>query len=560
MGTFNGETIVDQTDHFLVTISSDTADTRGAAVAIASGCEGDLGILEGWFDYAWDDFPYGIWVSVGEDANNPRPHADTEWFGTSDSPHIRVYGATAANAAGLAFLGDELARMLFAAELAEVLMHASPNGWNPSNSAGEGLSRVAAAELHPLGYYRPAGSPGNGPYSTAWLQLAYRTRNMQDADTQGPPYDFVTVSEDTDGNILSFGCAIVFLYYLHSQLHYSWRQIATSWGAHLCETFAQLTGRASHSAFTEFSDVLNAHLPPGTTFAPATENVFPLSAAPPVVLVTSYGTSQGRTHRDWGRAALKAGPICEKEVYLYHQIDLTTPVSVVARAPGALAPHFSWELNGVALSSHSGPTQTTIPVRLVDTVPGMGEPAQENVPLLVTYVISDSSDRSQLTVTNLGFPGNVDALTFRAVMTEPGREVVPGQYTGSATASPRYRDYDMECRWYSDVERCNPQALGEAVIYRDALLGKLFALKNLPDPPPDQLADLADTAARYAAAAASLAATAPDVGRTLAILLPALSHALAAADTSAEITGRTTFRAAAPPPATLTDARSDGPN
>jgi hypothetical protein len=64
--------------------------------------------------------------------------------------------------------------MLFVAELAEVVMNAAPTGWNPGNSAGEALSRVAAAELHPQGYYRPAGSPNNGPYSTAWLQLDYR--------------------------------------------------------------------------------------------------------------------------------------------------------------------------------------------------------------------------------------------------------------------------------------------------------------------------------------------------------------------------------------------------
>ena len=91
----------------------------------------------------------------------------------------------------------------FVAELAEVFMRAAPTNWNPGNSGGEALSRVAAAELHPTGYYRPAGSANNGPYSTAWLQLPWRRRDTQPDGVDEDRYDFVTVSVGTDADVFS---------------------------------------------------------------------------------------------------------------------------------------------------------------------------------------------------------------------------------------------------------------------------------------------------------------------------------------------------------------------
>ncbi|MDQ4502585.1 hypothetical protein [Sinomonas sp. ASV322] len=516
------------TKNFLVTVWDDTPENRAAAEAIGSTCEADLAALEDWFNYRWADFPYGILVTVGQDGN-PNPHAVTLWSGTANSPQISVYGATVGNAAGSAAVRDELARMLFSAELAEVLMHASPNGWNPGNNAGEGLSRIAGAELHPLGYYRPAGASNNGPYSTAWLQLGYRTRDRQDAGAAGPRYDFITVSENSDTNVLSYGCAIQFLYYLHTQLHYTWRQIATSWGAHLCETFAQLTNRPSTTAFTEFSDVLNAHLPPGTSLSPTTDNVFPLSAAPPVVLVASYGKAIGHANPAQSLATLKPGVFCEESTYSYRVVDITAPVSIVARAPGAFAPRFRWSVNGVPVSGSGVTRQATVPVRVVNTAPGGSEPAKDGVPLTISYLITDLPDRSQVTITNLSFPGNIDGLDVTAVMTEAGAANL-GSTSGTTSVAPRYRDYDMEARWYLDVAACNPKSLGEAVVHRDAMLGKLFALKNLPDPSPEQLVDLAHEAVRFLESSRDLVSAAANDQSVVAALLPPLSAALTRRD------------------------------
>jgi hypothetical protein len=73
-------------------------------------------------------------------------------------------------------------------------------------------------------------------------------------------------------------------------------------------------------------------------------------------------------------------------------------------------------------------------------------------------------------------------------------------------------------------------------VYRNALLAKVFDLKNRPDPPPPEvLADLVAAAARYGAAAQELTRTASGVAGTLEELVPALAAGLVVADAAEEI-------------------------
>lgn len=526
--TFGLEDVVGWAGPFIVTVSPDTPENRAAAEAIRATAEQDLATMEDWFSYRWSDFPYGIWVSVNDDGR-PSPHADNTWYYRSQSPRIGIHGATLANAGGSPAIRDELARMLFVAELSEVFMHAAPTNWNPGNSAGEALSRVAAAELHPIGYYRPSGAPNNGPYSTAWLQLPWRRRDAQ-ADGADPRYDFVTVSVGTDADALATGCGILFLYFLHDQLRYSWKQIASSNGDHLAETFAQLTGRPQGSAFTEFADVLDAHLPPGTSVTPAIESVFPLRAHPAVLLVDTYGASHGRRRDDSiGFATLKPGPLCPEKGYDYHVVDVTTPVTVVARAPGSFAPSFQWFVGGTRV--RRGTADVTVRVRVIDTRPGTGEPALDDVPLRLRCTVTDFPANSRLDVVNLDFPGNIEGFEVKAVLSEAAVSVIPGLVFGTLTIAPRMRSYAMGMQWYQDVERCNPDALWQVGVYRNALVGKLSDLKNRPDPPPpDVLADLVAAAVRYADAARELSRTAPMVAGTLEELVPVVAAGITAAD------------------------------
>ena len=146
--TFGMQAVVGTTGPFIVTVAPDNPETRASAEAILASAAQDLATLENWFSYRWSDQPHGPWVSVSDDGD-PAPHAANTWFHGDQSPRIEVYGATLANAGGSPAIRDELARMLFVAELAEVFMHAAPTNWNPGNSGGEALSRVAAAGCRP---------------------------------------------------------------------------------------------------------------------------------------------------------------------------------------------------------------------------------------------------------------------------------------------------------------------------------------------------------------------------------------------------------------------------
>jgi hypothetical protein len=271
-----------------------------------------------------------------------------------------------------------------------------------------------------------------------------------------------------------------------------------------------------------------------------------------VILVETSGPSHGTLRKDSiGLVRLKPGPLCPEAGYDYQIIAVTSPVTVVARAPGTFAPGFLWSVGGTRV--HRGTQQVTVPVRVVDTRPGKGEPVQDGVPLRLQCTVKDFATTSQLDVVNLDFPGNVDGIEVKAVLTEQAVTVIPGKISATTTIAPRMRSYAMSWQYYQDVERCNPSALWQAAVDRNALLAKIFDIKNRPDPPPPEvLADLVAAAVRYAAATEELTRTAPNVTGTTDELLPSVAESLVVADAAEEVelAGRV-FRsvpvAAAPP-------------
>jgi hypothetical protein len=149
----------------------------------------------------------------------------------------------------------DLTRMLVVAEEVEVFEADLANGWDCGATNGEGLSRVLATEMYPheLNGFATA---------AAWL------------DSDRPDYVSTNLSDDTDS--LSNGCAVLFLNYLHYQLHYSWPDIVQSGGATLAETYQRLTGETD--AFESFSALLAEHYTPGQPSGVVGDNVFPLAA------------------------------------------------------------------------------------------------------------------------------------------------------------------------------------------------------------------------------------------------------------------------------------------
>jgi hypothetical protein len=157
-------------------------------------------------------------------------------------------------------MDGDLANFLNCAEVSEVLMAAQAEGWNCGASAGEGLSRVLATELHPASLSLFVSAP-------RWLNSARP--------------DWVTQTEGTDRDYVSIGCATLFINYLRHQLHFSLAQIVQAGGTTLQQTYERLTG--STDAFGPFARLLEARFPLGVTVNLPNDNPFALSEVPYVL-------------------------------------------------------------------------------------------------------------------------------------------------------------------------------------------------------------------------------------------------------------------------------------
>jgi hypothetical protein len=135
----------------------------------------------------------------------------------------------------------------------EIFMAMDKFGWKPGNSSGEGLSQLGANTIYPDLRGRL-----NGPQ--VWLD----TSISPTADKPSRP-DFVSKpAEPSDADFISFGCALLFLYFLRSQLGFSMKAIVS---AHAVDNtlegvYANLT--KDHNAFPIFINLLERAFPAGT--------------------------------------------------------------------------------------------------------------------------------------------------------------------------------------------------------------------------------------------------------------------------------------------------------
>jgi len=130
-----------------------------------------------------------------------------------------------------AVLSDAEVDSTFVAELAEVLMDYRnrvmvTDTWGGGNSMGEALSTVCEALRHPDGYYLPSLT---GPRIGSWLNAS-------------PRPNWIDTTENTDKNFVSFGCGIMFIYYLMSEFNFSIDAVIAAAGTTFEALFPNLTG------------------------------------------------------------------------------------------------------------------------------------------------------------------------------------------------------------------------------------------------------------------------------------------------------------------------------
>jgi hypothetical protein len=210
------------------------------AEAILATCEQDFQTLQSEFGGITPQrLPFHIIVTLGSDgASHQTCEATTLMIGARSGPP-----------------GDMgVIRQLVIAEEDEVFEANFGRGWDCGASNGEGLSRVLASDIvrQPL--------PGGFLSAPVWLD-------------EGRP-DFISVTDPSDINFISTGCAVLFLNWLHFQLGFEWRDIIAAGGEPLASTFTNLTGKGN--AFDEFRAVVDRLFPPDRPSGLTTDNPFPV--------------------------------------------------------------------------------------------------------------------------------------------------------------------------------------------------------------------------------------------------------------------------------------------
>jgi len=251
------ETVVGETPHFVI-YTDGTAEGDVAAQRVLAACEGDFMAVQTWFG--------GIELPPGQDGDDQAtvriaqpihvlmdPNAGGAYHYSCADANLYIEPAPANQAAALV-----------AGEVVEVFEAAIDNGWDSGHTNGEALSRVLAVERN------ASLASITVPTEASWWRNGHQ--------------DYVNNNGATDQNEDANGCGALFLAYLHTQLGFSWTQIATTGGSSLGDTYQKLTGKDPKMGFQDFLGRLATRAQGGRLTVPSSGNPFPIrstASAPP---------------------------------------------------------------------------------------------------------------------------------------------------------------------------------------------------------------------------------------------------------------------------------------
>lgn len=500
---YAGYEIVAQTPNFLVTCEDDVV-ARLQAQYISSTCEEDLARLNDLFStnfQAGKTSPHTIWVVVLKDDPTSEANGWNNGYETEESSQIVIANAFTppppspplfSQPDPLPLPGPDLnsaimefPRFVFVAELAEILMDFTGYGWDRGQSPGEGLSNLLGTLLHPIGYY----DANQGPRINEWLNGVWLGAKG------GPQYiplrtDFVSRAEDTDLDIFSYGCAILFIYYLVDQRGYSLKDVIRAGGSTLAETYARFTKEPASAAYANFNALLQAHLGGATRNNMRRDNIFPLLEVNRRTIQITVDKARDMGHiTDPKPVSFEVSPggVCHEGMFDFWRQREKVEVPVFARAYGMANAAFRWMIEGVEVSVRNNWTTLTIDTPL--TVKNPGAKPDDKPDLIATsvtfqYGILDIWNGSVLYLKTLDWKGNctlkVTAAAREAAITEA--EVTAEEPVDLTTVTWIPGD-----EFKKASARCNPffAEVNHSFWY---LTQKLSDVKNRPDPPSERTA------------------------------------------------------------------------
>ena len=177
--------------------------------------------------------------------------------------------------------------MLWMAEWSEILMSLTSN-WNSGDSSGEGLSHYCGLQLFLNGHndYYTAG--GNQIFVQNWLNgdgqpnQGNTVPNAARSDWVNHTFTGATVGGvfvHGDGDPVSYGCALGFLYYLTVQLGFTINEVIAKYSGNLASCYRAVTGDPT-DPFPGFLGILGHVYPSGqraTLTGTNPDNPFPIA-------------------------------------------------------------------------------------------------------------------------------------------------------------------------------------------------------------------------------------------------------------------------------------------
>jgi hypothetical protein len=391
-----------------------------------------------------------------------------------------------------------IVKMSFVAEFVEVLMGyrntQGPATWNAGYSHGEGLSLMCAQLRFPAGY-----QSAYGTWVNPWLQLP---------DRDAAAHDWITNPKTTDSDPESFGCSLLFLFYLKTQLHHSVPDIIQQGGSTLEITYQNLTGQTG--AITAFRTLLDSYFPVGNTPTLTTDDPFPLlKGGQREVDIDPETAALGRPFivRS-GEADVSPGILCPKKVYHYSILSTPQQLTCVATAKGFGQPVYKWRINGVDVTA-SGAISPSATVTIDDPrLPTLSSSKTELVSIQCT--LSSTAFTSTLVMTFSTTVGHID-LVIEALANEKFAST-------DVTSGITWVTIDNEMllwedQYYADRDAC--LARWRDFVNSHVRFDPFFnILKTLPDP-PEEYGRLIRQLEQLSAAINRLHERAPEDARTM---------------------------------------------
>jgi hypothetical protein len=267
-----------QTTNFIVQIENtlpNQANVIANANALLPVLETEFTVTTGWFNTPSGKFGAGQQQVVNVNlpdtntggGNINEPGANNGGYGTAinvDSQNLFT-GATAAGRVQNAFM----------AEWSEILMSLTSN-WHAGDSSGEGLSQYCSIIRFQTGHYAYYGS-----WVDSWLNGVASSPNPARSDwvTRTFKGDHTGgFNVNGDGDSVSFGCALAFIFYLNTQLSFSINQIIGAYSGTMATIYNALTGDPGNPFPFFLALISNVYPASGTAVipGPVTDNPFPL--------------------------------------------------------------------------------------------------------------------------------------------------------------------------------------------------------------------------------------------------------------------------------------------